>query len=90
MSYMKLSARLDTSYQGQLRPFRDGGAVPGSLTGINMRSWSASSLSTSAAYTRVFRCLNTNTSRGLKSGEHGDHAVGSSLIYPPVMTGKVK
>jgi hypothetical protein len=41
-----------------------------------VRWWNICSLSTGAAYTRVFRCPHRWIFRGFKSGERGGHAVG--------------
>jgi hypothetical protein len=50
MSSMRVSARLVMSHHGPPNPFKDGGAVADSLTGIH----SASSLTTGAENTMVF------------------------------------
>jgi hypothetical protein len=70
MSSMRFKARLDTPH-----PFKVAGAAADRLT-----------LSTGAAYTRVFSCSHRYKSRGFKSVvERGGHAVGPSSTGLSVM-----
>jgi hypothetical protein len=73
MSDMRFNARLDTSHHGPPRPFWD---AAGAVAASTMRC--ASSLSTGAAYTRVFRC--THIWRGAWRP-----CSGFSCLYRPVM-----
>jgi hypothetical protein len=81
MASVRFSARLDTPHHGPSHRLKVAGVVAGTLAGIHNALVKSSSTSTGAAYTRVFTCPHGYKSRGFKSGERGDHAVGSALPF---------
>jgi hypothetical protein len=92
MSSMRFSVRLDTSHHGPPHLFKDAVVVADSLTGIHNAMVKCPSLSTGAAYIRVFFLVSSQVKIQRIQIWRGAWrpCSGSSCTYPAVITGVIE
>jgi hypothetical protein len=75
------------SHHGPSHPFKDGGAVVDSPTGIHTAIVKCLFVVNRSCIHKGFRCTHRCKSRGFKSGERGGNAVGTLSTSTSVTTG---